>query len=695
MTKFILFLSSTIEDLREERDRAKSEILSVEVFDVIRVEDLPASDMSSRRVCLDEVASVDAVVLIIGSRYGFVPADDNPHGLSVTHLEFRRAKELRKPVFAFIEDSSSPEKGVAEFIKEVSDFDEGVLRRKWSSVDELGRAVRQAVLFWLARQARDDSKEAARFRKAVDTIEDRELREFPLVLPQSSSLSDAEATWLEAVQQSLLSGCAERGLPLPKLVSELAGTPSERGLQIALGSIAGSARRLAILSIAWSDQDTSPLRHIPAIKLEVDDTPESVAFAARCAAALMFAAVDDPRRAFDELFAAAANQQATVPSAVALLSIAGWVSAFNSGKGSLSLAEKILERRLFRDGLVDVAVMALTAADLRLRSSGAVQALKLATKTELRLLLGALQSGAVSTNHLYNLARRSMTHFPIEALRFYEGLLEVDSSYEERWYLHRDRGLALYGLGQLREAGDAYDRACHLKNTDSEMFRQAGDAYYYRGRWSQALMRYIRAVELEAVEDYFLDWKITFCQNRVGRGTSRDRGFALRQELSRRLTSVGTHIAEWGGGAVAIPMFRLAVWLSRINFDANCWLALYANRRSDFVGAAQLLRAALAVKPEDPEARLNLVVNEIFAAGGTFDDASRRDAQIAVFHGGPGLVTQFGLRLINTENKEALRKEFEVLTIDAVKEHEEWRDRRAAVLKPEEFDGVSHLEFRP
>ena len=229
----------------------------------------------------------------------------------------------------------------------------------------------------------------------------------------------------------------------------------------------------------------------------------------------------------------------------------------------------------------------------------------------------------------------------------------------------------------------------------SEMFRQAGDAYCYRGRWSQALMRYSRAVELEAVEDYFLDWKITFCQNRVGQGTSRDRGFALRRELSHRLTSVGTHIAESGGGAVAIPMFRLAVWLSRINFDANRWLAMYAKRRSDFVGAVKLLSAALAVKPEDPEARLNLVMNEIFAAGGTFDDASRRNAKIAVFHGGPGLVGQFGLRLINTENKEALRKEFEVLTIDAVKEHEEWRDRRAAVLKPEEFEGVSHLELRP
>ena len=55
---------------------------------------LPDSD-TVRDSCLEDVAACDLYVLIAGHRYGFQPPEDNPEGLSITHLEFRRAGEVR------------------------------------------------------------------------------------------------------------------------------------------------------------------------------------------------------------------------------------------------------------------------------------------------------------------------------------------------------------------------------------------------------------------------------------------------------------------------------------------------------------------------------------------------------------------------------------------------------------------------
>ena len=53
---------------------------------------LPDSD-TVRDSCLADVGSCDLYVLIVGHRYGFQPPEDNPEGLSITQLEFRRAGE--------------------------------------------------------------------------------------------------------------------------------------------------------------------------------------------------------------------------------------------------------------------------------------------------------------------------------------------------------------------------------------------------------------------------------------------------------------------------------------------------------------------------------------------------------------------------------------------------------------------------
>ena len=65
---------------------------------------LPDSD-TVRDSCLDDVDSCDLYVLIVGHRYGFQPSQDNPEGLSITQLEFRRAGQSGIPRIALLRTS--------------------------------------------------------------------------------------------------------------------------------------------------------------------------------------------------------------------------------------------------------------------------------------------------------------------------------------------------------------------------------------------------------------------------------------------------------------------------------------------------------------------------------------------------------------------------------------------------------------
>jgi hypothetical protein len=96
-----VYVSSTIADLTERRA----------VLDWLRLARhqavdsyLPDSDTVSDS-CLDDVAACDLYVLIAGHRYGFQPPQDNPEGLSITQLEFRRAGECGVPRVALLRTS--------------------------------------------------------------------------------------------------------------------------------------------------------------------------------------------------------------------------------------------------------------------------------------------------------------------------------------------------------------------------------------------------------------------------------------------------------------------------------------------------------------------------------------------------------------------------------------------------------------
>src|SRR5579862_7820922 len=89
-----VYVSSTVIDLKRER-RAVLDWLRLARHQAVDSY-LPDSE-TLREGYLDDVAACDLFVLMLGHRYGFQPADGNPDGLSIPHLEFRRAGECGIP----------------------------------------------------------------------------------------------------------------------------------------------------------------------------------------------------------------------------------------------------------------------------------------------------------------------------------------------------------------------------------------------------------------------------------------------------------------------------------------------------------------------------------------------------------------------------------------------------------------------
>ena len=104
-----VYVSSTFQDLREFRT-AVDVALRRMGHDVVGMEQYVAEGTTPLKKCLDDVQASDAYVMVLGWRYGFVPADAgaNPHGLSITELEYQAACTARKSVLAFLLDPDAP-----------------------------------------------------------------------------------------------------------------------------------------------------------------------------------------------------------------------------------------------------------------------------------------------------------------------------------------------------------------------------------------------------------------------------------------------------------------------------------------------------------------------------------------------------------------------------------------------------------
>ena len=135
-----VFISSVMEDYGGIRDAANQGIRQAGC-EPIRAEDFSAASISPRNACLDGVRSADALVLLLGARYGFV----GPSGLAATEEEYEQARRNHKHIFVFLQDSVSREPRQQVFVDKVQNYVDGHWRKVFRDPEHLTELVRDAA----------------------------------------------------------------------------------------------------------------------------------------------------------------------------------------------------------------------------------------------------------------------------------------------------------------------------------------------------------------------------------------------------------------------------------------------------------------------------------------------------------------------------------------------------------------------
>ncbi|MEM9632280.1 MAG: DUF4062 domain-containing protein [Pseudomonadota bacterium] len=192
--RFSVFISSTFEDLKEERQAVQDAVLSAGDFPV-QMESFPAADEDQFEFIKTLIDKCDYYVLIVAGRYG-TPADD---GVSYTEKEYHYAKSQKIPVLVMLhgnpgdipagktETTDIGKELLSKFVAEVS---KGRLRKTWATTGDLKHAVRDALdnakatrpgVGWvrgnttaseaILRELNDVRKENEKFRETIGSLE--------------------------------------------------------------------------------------------------------------------------------------------------------------------------------------------------------------------------------------------------------------------------------------------------------------------------------------------------------------------------------------------------------------------------------------------------------------------------------------------------------------------------------------------
>jgi len=155
--RYQVFLSSTYEDLKEERLEVIKALLELDCIPC-GMEYFPAASEETWSYIKSLIDDCDYYVVIIGGRYGSLTQD----GIGFTQREYEYAVSKGVPTIAFLhasptdlpakktEDSAEGKKKLAEFIKLV----ETKLCKKWSNADELGAVVSRSLTQLIKRVPR-------------------------------------------------------------------------------------------------------------------------------------------------------------------------------------------------------------------------------------------------------------------------------------------------------------------------------------------------------------------------------------------------------------------------------------------------------------------------------------------------------------------------------------------------------------
>lgn len=176
--RYQVFVSSTYEDLRTERQQATQAILEAGHFPS-GMELFPASDQSQWELIKKVIEESDYYIVIIAGRYGSISED----GVSFTEKEYDYAAKIGVPVLGFVRDDigkiqsslvEKSEKGrqkLDEFRKKV------MLRhcRMYGAPSELGMLVMKSLMSKSRLRPRTGWVRADQARSEQDVAREREL----------------------------------------------------------------------------------------------------------------------------------------------------------------------------------------------------------------------------------------------------------------------------------------------------------------------------------------------------------------------------------------------------------------------------------------------------------------------------------------------------------------------------------------
>jgi hypothetical protein len=144
---FRVMISSTVKDLIEEREEAERAIRSLNVQG-FRAETIGSRPYTPKRLCALWAEQCNALVLIIGERYGHRIKST---GKSVVEFEFEVAyKQDPEKIFVYVKDGVTREPELENFHDRLRDFENGYVESLFTSADDLGKKIKRDVSDWLA-----------------------------------------------------------------------------------------------------------------------------------------------------------------------------------------------------------------------------------------------------------------------------------------------------------------------------------------------------------------------------------------------------------------------------------------------------------------------------------------------------------------------------------------------------------------
>lgn len=209
--RYQVFISSTYEDLKAERQEVMHALLELDCIP-IGMELFPAANEDQWSLIKKVIIECDYYVVISAGRYGSI----GPQAHSYTEMEYRYAVEVGKPVIAFLH--KDPLQLTAAQVEQTDDgknklksFRE-LLQRKmckfWDSPADLGSVVSRSLIRltrttpatgWIRADQVTDALAAAeilKLRRTIEELEGRLQEARSATPPGSEKLAQGEETYL-------------------------------------------------------------------------------------------------------------------------------------------------------------------------------------------------------------------------------------------------------------------------------------------------------------------------------------------------------------------------------------------------------------------------------------------------------------------------------------------------------------------